>query len=125
MQLEFEKSEFCASAENIQKPTGISGHELLMSYYTVLPKHFEDILTLPNGDLWLYSNGELIRDTSRSPEYKVYSRDRDIWRKLKALDGATLCCSYTRTGEREPVAHDLVVQSFAARDALLILGWEG
>jgi hypothetical protein len=96
-----------------------------MNQYRVLPKNFEDIFSLPNGDLWLYSNCGYSGDSNQSPEYKVYSNGPDIWQKLKAWDGVTHCCSYTRIGVREPVGHDFIVQSYAAKDALLILGWKG
>ncbi len=95
-----------------------------MNHYAVLPTNFDDVLTLPNGELWLYSNGDYSGDSRQSPEYKLYSSLPDIWRKLKKLDGVTQYCSYTPKGERNPVAYDFIVQSHAGKDALAILGWK-
>jgi hypothetical protein len=77
------------------------------------------LMTLPNGDLWLYSTKHTRRDIcGGGSEYKVYTAIPEIKKALAKLNGVEQASEYFL---RKGKAYDFIVQAYAIKPVLDML----
>ena len=83
-----------------------------------VPCDFETKISLPRGELWLYSSPS-VNPSRLAPEYKLYTEDVALQRLLSDDDfnGAHPCARYGKTFASF-FGLDFIVQSFAINQVL-------